>query len=155
MIAGTWADPRRISPRVLLLGGLVGVALLVASLLVEVRVVVTSPDLGDVTGVLRTLWRTLLAIATLGSFLLAVRNARDDGTSSDSPARTFEIKGENHDIDVHLHGIDPTGDGARTDRADGSTADGSERRTTDDAERDGEKREGRRDLDEERGDGTD
>lgn len=90
----------------LLLVASVGSILFAASFFVEVRIIVTNPNIGDVTEILRTGWRALLAVATVGSFLLAVYNASTDDTPSDGPASTFEIKGENHDIDVHLHGMD-------------------------------------------------
>lgn len=86
--------------------GFVAFALLAVSFLVEVRIVLTNPNYGDVTGVLQTFWQFLLAAATVGSFLLAIYNALSEEPSSDGPTRTFVIRGENHDIDVHLQGID-------------------------------------------------
>lgn len=112
-------DPRQFSSRTLLVVGFVAVVLLATSFLVEVRIIVTDPNYGDVTQVLRASWQVLLGVATLGSFLLAVLNARADDVSTESPARAFEIKGENHDIDFHLHGPEPPERDERSDHEEG------------------------------------
>lgn len=98
-------DPRQFSPRTLALVGLIGIALLAVSFLVELRIVLLRPNYGEITGLVRAAWRIAVGVATIGSFLLATYNVRREEPSSTGPARHFEIKGENHDIDVHLHGF--------------------------------------------------
>lgn len=44
-------------------------------------------------------------MATLGSFCLGIYNLLADDEHSGGPANTFEIKGDNHDIDLHLHAL--------------------------------------------------
>jgi len=87
---------------VLVLLGIGGLLLLSLSFVVEVRIVVESPALGDVTGIVQLLWNVILGIATLGSFALAVYNYQQDTDSCPPPIR-FSVKGRNHDIDFHLH----------------------------------------------------
>ena len=98
-------DPRRYSPWTLLLVGSLTVILLMVSFFVEIRVLITSPNFGDVTGIVWTILQVLLAAATLGSFCLGIYNLVADDEHSGGPANTFEIKGDNHDIDLHLHGL--------------------------------------------------
>ena len=62
-------DSHRYSPWTLLLIGSLTATLLMMSFFVEIRVLITSPNYGDVTGIVRTTLRVLLAVATLGSFL--------------------------------------------------------------------------------------
>jgi len=90
------------SPTTLLALGIGGVILLVIGLVIEVRIIVENPAYGDVTDVVRGIWNLSIALATLGSFVLAVYNyRRDDDT--DGPPTQFSVRGENHDIDFHLH----------------------------------------------------
>lgn len=98
-------DPRQYSSRTLTLVGSIGIALLAVSFFLEIRIVVTRPNYGNVTGAVRLGWRIAVGLATLGSFLLAIHNARRADSSTEGPAKRFEIKGANHDIDVHLHGF--------------------------------------------------
>lgn len=84
------------------------------------------------TGVVRALWRGTLAVATLGSFLLALYDTRVDTDDTDGPEQRFSVAGEHNDVDLHLHfGSDgaertsgPAGGGDTTrDSDDGSPAD--------------------------------
>lgn len=90
------------SPSVLITLGTVGLILLILSFIVEVRIIFEYPAFGDITGVVRVLWNLILAIATLGSFALAVHNYRRDDDSS-GPSTRFSVRGRNHDIDFHVH----------------------------------------------------
>jgi hypothetical protein len=93
----------RYHPYVFVLVGGVALALFVLSFLVEVRIVVENPNYGDVTSAISILWQAILGLTTVGSFVLAVYNYRTDVDDSDGPATGFTIRGENHDIDFHLH----------------------------------------------------
>lgn len=90
------------SPSVFIILGTVGLILFTLSLIVEVRIIFEYPAYGDVTGVVRGLWRLILGIATLGSFALAIHNYRRDDDSSGPPTQ-FSVRGRNHDIDFHVH----------------------------------------------------
>lgn len=94
---------RRISPELFAVIGLGALLLLVGSFFVDVRIVVERPHLGDVSHLVGIAWQTTLAGATLGSFLLAYRNYAAETRSSDGTPLDFEIRGQDHDIDVHLH----------------------------------------------------
>ncbi|WP_136688263.1 hypothetical protein [Halorhabdus amylolytica] len=96
----------RYHPHVFALVGGITLTLLILSFLVEVRIIVESPDYGDVTSISSTLWQTILGLTTIGSFVLAVYNYRAEIDNSDGPATEFTIRGRNHDIDFHLHVAD-------------------------------------------------
>jgi len=105
-------DFRRYSSRTFALLGGVGLLLLFASVLIEVRIVVDRPHLGDVSAVLGAIWQLSIGLATLGSFLLAGYNHVRSGGPSDGTVRALEIRGRNHDIDVHLNVPNPGGENA-------------------------------------------
>lgn len=107
-------DPRRYSPIELAAVGVFALVFLAISYVVDVRIILETPNYGDVTAVLGTLWRTILGITTIGSFLLAVYNLRTDSTRSNGPATGFSIRGENHDIDFHIHMSDLDDSGETT-----------------------------------------
>jgi hypothetical protein len=124
-------DPHRYSPWTLLLVGSLTTILLMVSFFVEIRVLITSPNYGDVTGMVRTTLRVLLAVATFGSFCLGIYNLLADDGHSGGPVNTFEIKGDNHDIDLHLHALGTDErtvhhSRSRTDRDDASGIDDEE-----------------------------
>lgn len=133
-------DPRKLSPRTLVLAGSIGIALLTLSVFVEVRIVVVTPDFGEVTGLVHFVWQISIGLATIGSFLFAIDNARRGESSPEGPARHFEIKGRNHDIDVHLHGIGSSEQEDDENRAenDDSSPKGAERGRTQGRERQSE-----------------
>lgn len=125
---------RRRSPTVLLLVGGISLLLFVASFAVEVRIIFERPSYGDVTVIVELIWRTVLGIATLGSFLLEIHTLRSDTEANEESIKGLEINGMNHDIDFHVHVSDisesagPTlnenyenessfGDGAESDHA--------------------------------------
>lgn len=94
--------PRRYSPRTLLVVGTVALLLLVASLLVEVRIILESPEYGDVTGLVQPVWQAVLGLTTIGSFLIGVYTLVTDAEGEPSgPAASVEIKGTGHEIHVH------------------------------------------------------
>lgn len=90
-------DPRG---RVVLVGVL-ALLLFVASYVVEVRIVLVNPAYGDVTSAVRLLWRAVLGVTTVGSFLLGVRELFGGKDGSDGPATRVEIGGTGHEIDVY------------------------------------------------------
>lgn len=120
-------DPRQFSPRTLALAGSIGVALLAVSFLVELRIVLLRPYYGEITGLVRAAWQIAAGLATIGSFLLAIYNARRKEPSPEGPARHFEIKGENHDIDVHLHGFSSSERNNSVDRSENDEQPSGER----------------------------
>lgn len=99
---------RQYFPTALLFGSLVGLFLLGASYVVEVRIIVEEPRYGDVTTLARTLWRAVLGITTVGSFLIGVYTLVSDGDDSKGLPTKVEIKGTGHDINVYPSG--PIGD---------------------------------------------
>jgi hypothetical protein len=102
MVSSSRFDPRRYSPRFLFVVSVATLELLVVSFLVDVRIVLERPNYGDVTTTVRVLWRVVLGLATLGSFLIGVYNSVSREADG-GPTRGFEIKGRNHDIDFHVH----------------------------------------------------
>lgn len=96
------SDIRQISPHLLVLFGIATLGLLTLSFLLEVRIIVTTPKLGDISRGFQTIWRVLFSVSTIASFLLAGYNALTADSGVAGPATTFEIKGDNHDIDFHL-----------------------------------------------------
>lgn len=88
-------------PRSLSTIGAICLLLLLGSLLVEVQVVIVRPGIGDVTDMVRAAWQLSVGAATVGSFLFAAYRfssaKRGDSTGG------LDIRGHNHDIDVHLH----------------------------------------------------
>lgn len=95
-------DPRRYSLRTVSLVGIIALLLFCASYLVDVRIVVESPNYGDVTAGVAALWRLVLGVTTVGSFAIGIYSLVADDDESDGPAMGFEIKGEDHDIDIYL-----------------------------------------------------
>jgi fluoride ion exporter CrcB/FEX len=95
---------RRYFPLGLLLVGLVALFLFGVSYFVEIRIIVEKPRYGDVTGIVRTFWRAILGVTTIGSFLLGVYALVGDEEESDGPPTKVEIKGTGHDIDVYPSG---------------------------------------------------
>ncbi|WP_152424477.1 MULTISPECIES: hypothetical protein [Halococcus] len=83
--------------------GVVALVLFSASYLVDVRIIVENPNYGDVTAGVRTLWRVILGITTVGSFAIGIYNLTTDGNGDSGPSTGFKIEGEGHDVDVHLH----------------------------------------------------
>lgn len=118
-------DPRRYSPRVLVAVGTVTLAFLALSFVVEIRVVIETPRVGNVTRLIQTFWRVFLGIATIGSFLLAIYNRTTDEHSPRGTARGFEIRGRNHDIDFHVHVPDRSNRGERDGERTATDTDGS------------------------------
>lgn len=90
------------SPYALLALGTAGLILLCLTFIIEVRIIFENPAFGDITGSLRSLWSLILAVATLGSFALAVHSYRRDDDPS-GPSTQFSVRGRNHDIDFHVH----------------------------------------------------
>ncbi|MFD1572214.1 hypothetical protein [Halorubrum laminariae] len=90
------------STSVLLALGATGLLLLILSFIIEVQIIFENPPFGDVTGFLGGIWSLLLAIATLGSFALAVHNYRHDDDPS-GPSMQFSVRGRNNDVDYHVH----------------------------------------------------
>lgn len=90
------------SPYALLALGTAGLILLILTFIIEVRIIFEDPAFGDITGLLRSLWSLILAVATLGSFALAVHSYRRDDDPS-GPSTQFSVRGRNHDIDFHVH----------------------------------------------------
>lgn len=111
---------RQYLPTALLLVSLVGLFLLGASYSVEIRIIIEKPRYGDVTELARTLWRAVLGVTTIGSFLLGVYTFVRDGNDSKGLPTKVEIKGTGHDIDVYPSG--PTSD--RDDPKNGEEDDG-------------------------------
>lgn len=95
---------RRYFPAVLLLVSLVALLLLGASYFVEIRIIIEEPQFGDVTEIVRTLWRAILGVTTIGSFLIGVYALASDEDDSDGLPTKVEIKGTGHDIDVYPSG---------------------------------------------------
>lgn len=95
---------RRYFPAVLLLVSLVALFLLGASYVVEIRIIVEEPQFGDVTEIVWTLWRAILGVTTIGSFLIGVYALVGDEDDSDGLPTKVEIKGTGHDIDVYPSG---------------------------------------------------
>lgn len=90
------------STSVLLVLGATGSILLILSFIIEIRIIFENPPFGDVTGFLGGVWSLLLAVATLGSFALAVHNYRRDDDPS-GPSMEFRVSGRRNDVDYHLH----------------------------------------------------
>ncbi|WP_157884850.1 hypothetical protein [Halorubrum aethiopicum] len=90
------------SPGSLLVLGTVGFILLILTFIIEVRIIFENPAFGDITDVFRVFWSLILAVATLGSFALAVHSYRRDDDPSGPPTQ-FSVRGRNHDIDFHVH----------------------------------------------------
>lgn len=86
-----------------ILVGVVALSLFMLSFLVEVRIIIERPSYGEVTSVASTLWQAILGLTTIGAFILAIYTYRTDVDDSEGPAMGFTIRGQNHDIDVHLH----------------------------------------------------
>jgi len=57
-----------------------------------------------VTELTRTVWRVLLGITTIGSFLIGVYTLVSDADDSDGLPTKVAIKGTGHDIDVYPSG---------------------------------------------------
>lgn len=111
----------RYHPFVFVLVGGVALTLLILSFLIEVRIIVESPNYGDITSVIVTLWQAILGLTTIGSFLLAAYNYRAKLDDSEGPATGFTIHGQNHDIDFHFHVKDTENESDRESVDGGST----------------------------------
>lgn len=81
--------------------GILALLLFGASYVVDVRVVVVDPDYGDVTSAVRLLWRAILGVTTIGSFLLGIRELVGGDDGPDGPATRVEIGGTGHEINVY------------------------------------------------------
>jgi len=87
---------RQLSPLVLVTVGVVAVGLLLVPHLVVVRLVFVRPPVGDVSGVVGNTWDVSLAVATFGSFLLAIFNYyRPPDDEQSQPM----VSGDNNDVD--------------------------------------------------------
>lgn len=95
---------RRYFPPVLLLVSLVTLFLLGASYFVEIRIVIREPQYGDVTNIVRTFWRAILGVTTIGSFLIGSYTLINDEDNSDGLPTKVEIERTGHDIDVYPSG---------------------------------------------------
>lgn len=114
---------RRRSPTVPLLVGGISLLLFAASFVVDVRIIFERPNYGDVTAIVELIWRAVLGVATLGSFLLEIYNFRSKAESADDSITGLEIGGMNHDIDFHVHvsgAPDSGGPGSGDTAGDGS-----------------------------------
>lgn len=103
---------RRISSRPFVLLGFSALVLLLLSVLIDVRIIVERPNLGDVSAAVGAIWRLFLGLATLGSFALAAQDVIETDQPEGGTVRDLEIRGRNHDIDVHLNVPDPGGENA-------------------------------------------
>lgn len=135
-------DYRRYYPLLLLFVSLAALSLFGVSYFVEVRIIVESPNYGDVSETIQLFWRSLLGGTTIGSFLIGVYTFINDDRNSDGPPTKVEIKGTGHDIDVYPSG--PVGerdeegkkDAVRESEDGASTATANE---SSDSESDGER----------------
>lgn len=133
MAIGAVERARSASP-VWTLGLAVGALLvLVLSLLVEVRIVVVSPDVGDISDAVRLLVQvssTLIGTVAAG-ITIYDHLAEDDGSDDAGPTDTIVVEG-----DLHYHLGDPTFEQSEEDRDDtnpgqggGSASEKSKERT--------------------------
>ncbi len=81
----------------------IGVLLLLLSFVIRVRIVVEQPTLGDVTPLVRIVWRAVLGIATLGSFALGVYDVVAGIELRGRKEKRVEISGDANDVDFHVH----------------------------------------------------
>lgn len=100
MVAGV--DIGDYSPTVLVASGVAGLILLVATAVIEIRIIVEQPALGDVTTLVEAAVRVGLGVATLGSFLLALNNYLSEAPETGGPERTIVIQGRDHDIYIDV-----------------------------------------------------
>ncbi|WP_155118225.1 hypothetical protein [Halorubrum sp. T3] len=102
--------------------GGVALALFTLSFFIELRIIIESPSYGDITSIISTIWKTILGLTTIGSFILAAYNYQTETDDSDGPATGFTIQGQNHNIDFHLH-VDDTPESSRESEDTESTED--------------------------------
>ncbi|WP_148225498.1 hypothetical protein [Haloterrigena turkmenica] len=80
--------------------------LFLSSFVVEVTLIVESPEIGNITPQLGMLWRATTGIATLISSVLTVISFTADeeqATGTRGPETGFVVEGDNNDLDVHFH----------------------------------------------------
>lgn len=93
----------QISPRKLGVIGVIGATFLVVGFVMDVRIIIETPPLGDVTGTFELLWNLIIGMATIGSFLLAINNRRTERGEDNGTPTELKIEGENHDIHLNLY----------------------------------------------------
>jgi hypothetical protein len=93
-----------LSSRKLLIIGFIALCLFSASFFVDIQIIVVSPEYGDVTGIFQGVWRVVLGLATIGSFLLGYRQTAEGRSGSNGPVTQVEIGGMGHEIHVHPDG---------------------------------------------------
>jgi hypothetical protein len=90
---------------------LVGIAFML-----EVRITVLEPDIGDVSGLVGAIGTTLATFAGLASFAIGIYNqVTEESPKTDGPERRFEFAGENNEFNLYFR--EKRGDGKSNQRA--------------------------------------
>jgi hypothetical protein len=88
-----------------------GLVLTGVTFVIDVQIIVTKPNFGDVSGTVSAVGTILTTFATLAAFAIAVYNQVTDGESTESgPESAVTFAGENNDFTVNLQfGPEQTG----------------------------------------------
>jgi hypothetical protein len=90
---------------------LVGIAFIL-----EVRIIVLEPQIGDVSGLVGAIGTTLATFAGLASFAIGIYNqVTEESAKTDGPERRFEFAGENNEFNLYFG--EKRGDGKSNQRA--------------------------------------
>jgi len=95
-------DLRRYSRTTIAVVGFSAITLIVLTYIVEVRIILESPNYGDVTGVVKSLFRIVSFGIGLVASLSTIYNTFSDKKGSQGLDTGFTIEGGNNDFHFHM-----------------------------------------------------